>query len=158
METLSKTERRWQKQLKRKRESGMTYESRAHNLKFLGFESYGAYLKSPLWNKVRCRVYAIKGRQCWLCERDATEIHHNRYRVSDLTGKTLDNLFPICSECHEAIEYDKKGKKSEVNTARGRFIERRRQKEAATTKKEIVYLTFLMTEYGVDVDLTSAML
>lgn len=120
-----KRKRRKEKHLR----SGHSYESRASNLRAIGFSSYADYLKSSLWAKIRMRVFARKGWHCWLCAKDANAIHHNRYRVCDLLGWTYANLFPICDDCHKGIEFGKKGKKLDPNAAKSNFVQRERAKD-----------------------------
>lgn len=109
--------------------SGFSYQSREIHLKEIGFGSYQAYLKSDLWKKVRSAVYKAKGDRCFRCSEKAEVIHHTRYHKNDLLGKTLLFLFPVCSKCHEYIEFSKKGKKVDVNTANCRFGAKRRWNE-----------------------------
>lgn len=104
----------------RKEMTGDTYEERNSTLYHLGFSSYAEYLESDLWKKIRDRVYKMKGRGCLLCERPATELHHNRYHKNDLLGKTLSFIHPICRDCHLSIEYDR-DKKVSAKTAAKRF-------------------------------------
>jgi rRNA maturation protein Nop10 len=102
--------------------SGLNYKSRRKVLKRLGFKSYQAYLASPLWRSVREQVYALKGDRCTICGSPATELHHNRYHRKDLLGLTLDNIHPLCRECHEEIEFDN-GHKSTLDQAAKAFAE-----------------------------------
>ena len=47
-------------------------------LKLLGFASYSAYLKSPLWRAVKSKVIKVKGDTCFLCHRQADTVHHRK--------------------------------------------------------------------------------
>lgn len=89
-----------------KKDDGLTYESRKLNLEKLGFASYLDYLESSLWRSIKDRVKAKHGKKCVLCGEDYSDMHHFRYGVDDLSGKTLDNIKPICRTCHDLIEYD----------------------------------------------------
>lgn len=81
------------------------YAKRNMNLKLVGFESYALYLQSPLWKSIRQRVFAVKGRLCWLCQASpATQVHHLKYSVPVLQGRKLKWLAPVCGGCHEFIE------------------------------------------------------
>lgn len=106
---------------------GKSYASRNFYLRMLGFCSYAAYLKSDLWKKVRKRVFECKGRDCYLCGKYATQVHHNRYHKNDLTGKRLKFLNPICGECHDGIEF-LAGKKASLEQAKRKFDRIRRRK------------------------------
>lgn len=101
---------------------GNCYETRKLNLKLIGFKTYPKYLKSDLWRSVRKRVYAVKGDICSLCPEPATALHHNRYHIDDLSGKTMEHIHPICDTCHEFIEFGKHGKKNSLQKARETFL------------------------------------
>ena len=103
--------------------SGMDYQSRNLVLRELGFASYKDYLQSDLWKELRVKVYAAKGRTCYLCGSPATELHHNRYHLNDLKGRKIRFISPICRKCHEGIEF-KDGKKSTVAEAARNFRKR----------------------------------
>lgn len=76
-------------------------------LQSLGFDSYSAYLASPLWRSIRRRVYEAKGRVCLACEINAADdIHHDRYDRDTLMGRTLKHLRPLCRHCHEVVHRD----------------------------------------------------
>lgn len=107
---------------------GTSYESRELMLREIGFPSYRAYLASDLWRSIRERVFRAKGRKCHLCGKPATSVHHQRYHKNDLLGKRLGYVFPICTDCHEEVEFSRKGKKVDLATARSRFRERERRK------------------------------
>lgn len=86
--------------------------------KSLGFDSYSAYLASPLWKQIKIKVWAKYGRLCF-CGNSATEIHHRNYSLDTMKGKNLAGLIPICNVCHQAISLDKKGiKRSAEDTER----------------------------------------
>lgn len=125
---LSKTARAYARFLRKlgpkKVVDGKSYMSRSMWLKQLGFGSYRNYLASSLWKEIRTRVYKAKGRICYLCGAPAEELHHNRYHRSDLRGKNLRFINPICRECHEAIEFVN-GKKQNVKEASRAFKKRR---------------------------------
>lgn len=89
----------------------MTTSTRAKILRSLGFASYRAYLKSPLWKAIRRLVFAKKGSRCVLCGRKAQQIHHRRYDRQTLLGAILTWLEPICIPCHETIELKPNGRK-----------------------------------------------
>ncbi len=70
-----------------------------------GFDTYAAYLASDLWKSIRRSVLKADKATCRCCGRNATEVHHIRYTVKNLTGKSRKHLISICRECHEAIEF-----------------------------------------------------
>lgn len=109
------------------------YIRRAQVLRKMGFASYAEYLKSPLWASVREKVFAAKGRRCFLCtQRQATQIHHSRYQRLDMLGKRLKDLFPLCGECHREIEFDELGQKLPVPFMRQAFKAARKRKVTET--------------------------
>lgn len=78
------------------------YRDRDESLRLIGFTSYGAYLRSPLWEIVRERAFAIHGRSCRRCTAPATVVHHATYSRETLTGEDVRGLIPICGRCAKA--------------------------------------------------------
>lgn len=113
---------------------GCDYASRNANLNRLGFDTYPDYLRSDLWRAVRVKVYAAKGRDCYLCGKPATELHHNRYHANDLTGETIRFINPICRQCHESIEF-RDGKKVTLHKAAKSFRKKLRNRERDRLRK-----------------------
>lgn len=105
--------------------SGTSYQSRNAVLRTLGFRNYGEYLQSELWRKVRDKVFAIKGKACYLCGGRAWQVHHNRYHKNDLTGKRVRFINPICGDCHHEIEFSD-GEKVDLRDAAKAFKKRRK--------------------------------
>lgn len=86
------------------------YQKRNQFLTRLGFNSYADYLSSELWASIRSRVYQTKGRGCYCCPNPANQIHHHAYDLATLRGTVLRSLFPVCSKCHQKMEFfGKKG-------------------------------------------------
>lgn len=112
-------------------EKGDSYRSRNLVLASMGFDTYAKYLASNLWREVREKVFAAKGRCCHLCSSPASELHHNRYSHADLTGKCIDFIDPICRACHDRIEFDRKGRKMDLNAVRSRYHNLRNNKPKA---------------------------
>ncbi len=86
------------------------YTDRNQVLVELGYADYNQYQASPLWKKIRAKVFAVKGRGCWLCDQQAICIHHIDYAKDTLLGRSLDGLVPLCNTCHGVVEFlpDKK--------------------------------------------------
>lgn len=83
----------------------VAYRERNRILAVMGFASYKAYLKSPLWASIRATV--LEGNPfCFVCNGNATQVHHAKYRKSDLEGRDLRFLYPICGDCHGNAEFD----------------------------------------------------
>jgi uncharacterized protein YlaI len=102
------------------------YLRRNARLRAIGFATYADYLASRLWKSIRRRVYAAKGKSCFLCGARATELHHNRYRSKDLSGRTIKNIYPVCHACHHRVEFQNDRKVS-VGQAAATFRRLRKQ-------------------------------
>lgn len=66
----------------------------------LGFSSYDEYLGSPLWLSIRRRVLEFFEGKCADCRRDASQVHHLRYNIANLSGRSLKGLLALCKRCH----------------------------------------------------------
>lgn len=132
----------WRAVHPKQKHDGKSYHSRDLALRELGFSDYREYLRSSLWKLVRTKVFRVKGRSCYLCSGFADMVHHNRYHKNDLIGKNLAFLFPICSICHERIEFSNKGKKLDLNTAQSRF--------RSEVKKKSNHLSYLVSNYDAE--------
>ena len=115
--------------------SGNNYQSRMYALVTLGFKSYQEYLDSDLWKSIRSKVFKVKGDACYYCGLPATEIHHNRYHVRDLTGRKLKYLDPICRSCHKEIEFTEGNKN---NVLQARKAGRKKKKALVKVAKEVL--------------------
>lgn len=86
------------------------YQQRESVLKSMGFATYADYLQSPLWAKVRRRLF----KRCSTCPcgKPATEAHHMSYKRRYLEGRGKIHKFivPVCRACHQRIEFDAGGK------------------------------------------------
>lgn len=81
------------------------YSERRESLRALGFTTYKDYLNSDLWASIRSSVLA-KNKHCiGGCGRRATQVHHGRYAISDLDGRSSTNLYPVCDKCHRRCEF-----------------------------------------------------
>lgn len=99
------------------------YTERARNLLRLGFQTYADYLASELWMRIRSRVLAAQY-LCTGCNRRAAQVHHGSYDLHVLDGSNDRHLYPICRECHEAIEFNAAGEKVPPDLATQRLMER----------------------------------
>lgn len=86
-------------------------------LRGMGYESYAAYLLSPLWQTIRRGAFALYGSQCVACQKKATQIHHRDYSPETLKGESLKSLCPICRGCHDKIEFTEDGRKRSLSSA-----------------------------------------
>jgi hypothetical protein len=69
-------------------------------LRGLGFDSYAAYLWSPLWLEIRRRVFERARKRCEDCGRRASQVHHLVYTLQNLSGESLEGLLALCDACH----------------------------------------------------------
>lgn len=109
--------------------------SRAEILESLGFKSYAEYLKSDLWEKVRAKVFALKGRVCCCCGKKAWYIHHTAYSLKTLSGDTnalIAAAYPVCGKCHKSVHFRRNGEFRNGRAARDSFADR-----SAAVKKKV---------------------
>lgn len=88
------------------------YRQRDEVLRSLGFPSYAAYLKSPLWARIKRKVF--ENCNTCVCGQPATQAHHRSYKRQYLLGKGQWWRFivPVCRKCHRHIEFDNTAKTS----------------------------------------------
>lgn len=97
---------------------GLTcYRDRDETLLGLGFSSYAAYLGSDLWKGIRANVFSDLGRDCFRCGKRATVLHHTSYAAAVLAGEDTSKIIPLCTECHEQIEFDREHRKRSLAEA-----------------------------------------
>jgi hypothetical protein len=111
---------------RRAKPSFRAYAKRDAVLRYLGFASYKAYLKSPLWSSIRQNILERDGHQCRSCARKANQVHHRRYSIEVLRGEALEWLQAICGRCHRGIEFRSSGKVSLAQA--NRTLKRRTRK------------------------------
>lgn len=104
-----------------------TYRQRDLLLKQLGFSNYLAYLHSPLWSAIRRKAFATHGSTCLTCSNRADAVHHLSYSRSTLLGFRIDLLAPICSDCHEKVEFTNRGRKRQVHEVQKTYKALRRK-------------------------------
>lgn len=98
-----------------------TYQDRNKILVSMGYTSYTAYLASSLWMGIKERVYQQKGTECYLCGASAGCVHHRGYGRDVLLGLDLSPLVPICSGCHQEVEFKANGEKRTLVEVQSRF-------------------------------------
>lgn len=87
--------------------SELGYAERDAALTELGFSNYSEYLNSELWKIVRRMAFSRKkNKKCKVCGQPTEVLHHTRYDVNTLRGRSLQNLMPLCRKHHEMIEKD----------------------------------------------------
>lgn len=76
-------------------------DARQSRLIELGFDTYGAYLRSDLWQAIRKRYFASQmPREC-LCGDEEVQLHHVTYER--LGNENLTDLLPLCRTCHAMV-------------------------------------------------------
>jgi len=80
------------------------YAYRDDNLKQLGYASYEAYLRSPLWKSIRQRVHARAQQKCERCQQPSQQVHHRAYDPATLRGDSIHALMALCERCHRTAE------------------------------------------------------
>lgn len=64
------------------------------------YRTYDEYLKHPTFKAIRWEAMVKANWMCQRCkQRRATEVHHLRYPKWG-TFDTVDNLLPVCNQCH----------------------------------------------------------
>ena len=74
----------------------------------LGFNSYGAYVKSNLWSIIRQLILERDGRCCQVCGTPSKIVHHIDYTRTIMLGQgDQHQLIILCESCHNFVEQDK---------------------------------------------------
>lgn len=82
------------------------YAARRRVLLALGYQSYDAYLASPLWARIRTRKLEDERRICYGCGAEGcSQVHHADYALATMEGKAPHRLFVVCEACHKACEF-----------------------------------------------------
>jgi hypothetical protein len=109
------------------------YRYRNDNLRQLGFESYRAYLDSPLWKNIRVRVLERAQQTCERCRKNpARQVHHRAYDPTTLRGDSIDALTATCGGCHRHAERTKGHAYDRLQTANQTFLRARRARQQPT--------------------------
>ncbi len=79
------------------------YAERQRSLRILGYESYDAYLRGPIWRALRAKI--LKGQVCIRCQkRKALCLHHTAYDLATMRGDCVETLIAACRGCHRVAE------------------------------------------------------
>jgi len=97
------------------------YSDRNAILASMGYGSYGEYLDSKLWRRIRGRVLARDKGMCCVCRDKAKHVHHTSYSREVLEGKSIRHLRSLCATCHEIGEFDSSGRKVSLREANERL-------------------------------------
>lgn len=128
------------------------YGERRRALRKMGFPSYAVYLASPLWARIRARVFALDEGLCRLCQEPATEIHHTNYDRHTLKGRSLRHLHALCHGCHERVEFDDDPEKRQrrVPYAMQREVEAGIQNDRAALRKRLLEMRRFVSDLDSD--------
>jgi 5-methylcytosine-specific restriction endonuclease McrA len=110
------------------------YNERNKLVKQLGFKGYRDYLDSETWQTIRGRVLERDQEACHVCGKKASQVHHRRYDIETLTGRSLDYLVSLCGCCHYRSEF--KGKKKRTLYSVNASIEGMRTGQKKKTNQE----------------------
>jgi hypothetical protein len=69
----------------------------------LGYRTYVEYLQHPRFRAVRAEAMERAKWRCQRCGARATEVHHLRYPTWG-EFDVVENLLPVCHQCHCQIE------------------------------------------------------
>lgn len=109
--------RKPKKKPRKQKKPVVDYKARNEILREMGFASYRDYLASPLWSKIRKRVFGRDGGRCRACGEKGGQVHHQSYDLRTLKGKTIKRLLLLCRKCHEEVEVDGLGRKRSATAA-----------------------------------------
>lgn len=77
------------------------YQRRNALLRTLGYENYGAYLRSAHWKRTRAEYRASDLPQDCVCGDLETHLHHLTYER--IGAERLSDLVPLCPSCHSLV-------------------------------------------------------
>jgi 5-methylcytosine-specific restriction endonuclease McrA len=85
------------------------FSKRNKILKDSNYESYQDFLKSNTWIKIK-QIFEEKRKtnpfwqSCHNCgKKEGLQLHHMRYKKSNLLHATLNNIVPLCGVCHKLL-------------------------------------------------------
>ena len=116
-----------------------------YSFKKLGYDNYQEYLDSPLWARIRKRVFVKYGGKCAVCKKKAQQVHHRSYALKVMKGSDIEPLIALCTKHHHEIEFitvgKKKGqkrKKGKVNKILDRLLKNETKKKKNKKPKQKV--------------------
>lgn len=111
------------------------WDIRREALARLGFGCYADYLASPLWKRIKQRVFERDKKIC-VCGRPAHQVHHRQYEYRELSGESLFWLVSLCVRCHRKVSYNSYGNIREPHEGEGMLRACGRKKVESTSKKK----------------------
>ena len=76
-------------------------KQRNQKAKRLYAKDYSKYIKSKKWYKKRAKYIGKFGFGCYCCKEKAKHLHHISY--DRLGYERMEDLCPLCVECHETV-------------------------------------------------------
>lgn len=66
------------------------------------FSSYGEYLSSEWWQRIRSHTLNYLSNRCEFCGYRAAQVHHVRYPRFKLLGtESIKSIYAVCGNCHD---------------------------------------------------------
>lgn len=84
-----------------------------------------------------------EGKKCQMCDAMATEVHHIGRKKTPLERYDLQNLMPVCHECHTKLHSGHMNAYDKIPLKQRMYIE---------TMKNMSYKNFLIFELGMSED------
>lgn len=84
----------------------LDYQYRDSLISKLGYANYNHYLQSKMWKRIRKRVLERDEYVCYVCTKEANQVHHRTYTEDNIFGIKLDGMISICAGCHKKAEYN----------------------------------------------------
>jgi len=91
-----------------------------YSFKKLGYDNYQEHLDSPLWARIRKRVFVKYGGKCAVCKKKAQQVHHRSYALKVMKGDDIEPLIALCIKHHHEIEFITVGKKKGQKRKKGK--------------------------------------
>jgi len=107
---LAKKKKEIRKSKKKLPDGNRSYRQRDQILLHLGFESYGAYLRSKAWKRV-VRLVSDRDVVCRICGVSGSVCHHFSYSLDTLKGSDITEVVLLCGGCHLSLEFNPNGRK-----------------------------------------------
>ena len=99
----------------------------------MGFRSFGHYLASPLWRRIKSRVFTRYHGKCVVCGNKANQTHFARHHHEVFVGHRLGQIKLLCRPCREAGEWSPDNRLMDVEE----FNERLELFKAPTGREKI---------------------
>lgn len=109
------------------------YHQRDLLISQLGYCNYNHYLQSKMWKRIRKRVLERDDYTCYVCQKEANQVHHRVYTEDNVFGIKLDGMISICAGCHKKAEYN--GNKKVTLQKANAWIDKAKKKPKAPIRE-----------------------